>query len=303
MGSPHLEKIKQLIAKSLILQDHEREEWLLMAETMNDKQLSDLESILAQDKPASQPAAPVSRPPVVQPMPHLQNAPRPVMPTAQPGQRPPVAAAPAKPAMAQPLLVLNARRVAPPQGASVAPLAQAPSAAKPVMPFPVTPPPVQVPKPSVTPPRPTPGIHHPEPAVVHQVPASHADHSTKAVLDDLKTITLKKPELIGIETSVSISSVKTLSDASRINLKSMRQLGHDAIIQGLHQLLSNYSYHDVVFALEQSPVYQLFLLTGSKLLTTGNPVTLLPETSSESVLSQEEFTFLTELPWQLRKKS
>lgn len=270
MGSPHLEKIKQLIAKSLILQDHEREEWLMMAETMNDKQLSDLESILTQDKPTVVNSAAQNNPTVpTRPLPHLQNAPKP----ASVQQMPPGSHGVSKSVPAvQPLLVLNARKTVTPPAA---PLPQKPI---PVKPFPVAPP----------------------TQVQERFPT---DHTTKGLLDSLRTLTLKKPELAGMETSVSVSSIRSLSDASRVNLKVLRSLGRDALRTGLQQLMPQYSYHDVLFAFEQSPVYQLFLLTGNTLLQNSNPVTSLPESDSEAVLSQEEFTFLTELPWLLRKRS
>lgn len=292
MGSPHLEKIKLLIAKSLILQEHEREEWLLMAETMNDKQLSDLESILAQDKSAVVAVPPTQNFPQAQPRPlsHLQNAPKSVtLPPVMPAPQVPLS----KPSPQQPLLVLNARKTAPPPSA---PLPQKPL---PVKPFPVTPP-IQASEPARS--AVSPVSQQSAPAATPSL-KPQTDHSGKAVLDDLRTITLKKPELAGMETSVAISTIKSLSDASRVNLKVLRSLGREAVLSGLRQLLPSYSYHDVMFAVEQSPVYQLFLLTGNKLLQSGTPVTILPESDSESMLSQEEFGFLTELPWLLRKRS
>lgn len=72
-----IETLRQLIVVSTVLTESEKTEWLSLLELMNDKQLGELEEILAADKPA---APPVSSPPT--PPPATTPTPPPVPPVS-----------------------------------------------------------------------------------------------------------------------------------------------------------------------------------------------------------------------------
>jgi hypothetical protein len=78
MNFQQVEKLKGLIQKSPILTPAERDEWLLLLDLMNDKQLLELEKILTGAKPAP---SPVAAPPISQPL-VAKFPPRPAMAAA-----------------------------------------------------------------------------------------------------------------------------------------------------------------------------------------------------------------------------
>lgn len=102
MQAQQMEKLKQMIHSSTLLSDAEKAEWLDMIIVMNDKQASELQTILegpgpsgAASKPSAPPAAPATparpAPPVVatpaqtppMPLTHISNLPKFPLPTSR----------------------------------------------------------------------------------------------------------------------------------------------------------------------------------------------------------------------------
>ena len=68
-----LQTIRGKIQTSTLLSDHEKSDWLNLLELMNDKQLGELEEILAAEQPTISPAPPVV--PNLPPLSHIANIP------------------------------------------------------------------------------------------------------------------------------------------------------------------------------------------------------------------------------------
>lgn len=293
------DKLKRMITTSLMLSDQEKQEWLDMLIVMNDKQASELETILG---------SPQEGKPVVSAIPSKPTMPNPPTQT-MPLTRPPLSHISNLPAGMS-------------GGQTPRPIPEAPSSMpKPSPVLGTKPNLVQVPKYPL--PRPTfrkPTLKQwevklkqiveekelPKPAEEKALPqhAGVSGISTKklanAELDKVAPINPDKklspalsvpPKPVQKEELVKVVEVK---DVALLNLTTMRSMGVEKLVEALKQVVKNTNYYEVLFYLEKSPLYQRYLDTGREALSTA--VSTFPELKEgKPLLNKAEFEQFSDL--------
>jgi len=88
--------------------------------------------------------------------------------------------------------------------------------------------------------------------------------------------------------------LEALEDVASIKVEDLQQHATGTIVRQLRVLVSKFGYFDVVFNLENSPLFKTYINTGHKLLKDDATVEKLEKTSKE-VLSKEDFEHFTDL--------
>lgn len=309
------EKLLELIKSSSVLTSAEREQWLEILPLMNDKQGSELEGILNTPKPLSQQPQQQARPqpqnhfrppelhhitnlptglnfnprnlgqpsptPVKSPVPPLREIKK---DTPVPRQMP--AASSWKMSLQQ---KVTEKELPPPEPELDLPLPEAHTAPSPVSAtLPVTaahptqsvqnlfaPPAAPVPPPPRAPLTPAPHapLPPPPPPVVSSVVAEeHVDTSRAAV------------------------HVTTLADMSNMSISTFQLLGKEGLLDAIALLSRKHGYFPAILAIEESPLYKMYLESGKTLL---GPASAVPDSGDhilqKRVLSKQEFEAMNDI--------
>ena len=265
-----LSDIRAKIDASTILSPEEKGEWLGLLDLMNDKQLTELEEILASPQsttPAQQPARPTSK---IPPLTHLANIPAGV------GERPP-AVKPATPLPVAPPLPTTPPST--PPTAPQKPLAQpakppvtnqAPPPSRPTEPF--TPPSVL--KPSKVPPPPP------------VMPRKEQPARELKPLVPPKTVAL--PEEEAGDSNIPFI-IEHPEDLQNLSMRTLRKFDKQTIINVVKETIQAHGYYPILGIIEASPLYKSYLESGNLMLQ-----------NQAAPLTQAEFEFVADLLTHMR---
>lgn len=270
------ERLKRMINSSQMLTSKEKEEWLDLLIVMNDKQVSELEAILAtpaeQTAPAATPprtAAPAQAP--IQPTPAPQavppSAPNPPLshisnlPSSLPQRRYPLPKSPKPTGLTQwqnrLRHTLEEKELSGRKDEKALPARHEAKQAPVVYPSP---------KPSAP----------PQPAPVRPT------HSRPPAPQP------SQPEL-----RESVIKIVEPADIAKLNVTTMREMGEN-LVPTLKQMVANSNYFEVLFFLEKSPLYRAYLDTGH--LALDNPGAAFPATANGKILlAKAEFEEFSDL--------
>jgi hypothetical protein len=257
-NNQRLEDIRSRVKISTLLSDHEKSDWLNLLDLMNDKQLGELEEILAsepatatfaQQPAAAQPASGSKTPPLS----HLANIPSDVnmthsVPAIPIRQAPPAPSAFPAPQGAKVMPPLSVRPAAPappgvlPIQSKASPVSSPVSPSRPVMPTPTSKP-VQ--------------------------PQSDRP---------LATFVIQKVEYL-----------------QRLDVNTIRDYHWQSIFDVIKKAISENGYFVILQLIEASPLYASYIQAGAERLgaTSGSPSSI--ATKTQSSLTQAEFEFMTDL--------
>lgn len=108
-----------------------------------------------------------------------------------------------------------------------------------------------------------------------------------------------KPSLPNLEPLIPLSvTVESLEDASKLSVRLWQNESHESLQKALTTLIEHFGYHETIFSLEHSPLYEAYINTGLKILKdSGSFETLVANnTEIDSVyLSREDFEGFTDL--------
>ncbi len=253
-----IETIRKNVQNSSLLTDKEKGDWLNLLELMNDKQLGELEEILAAE-PAPSPAqqAPANINQKLPPLTHLANIPSDV----------------------------NARRVSEIKSPTVPPKPQqTPQVGQPLQnqKLPISPPaprmPIPPPRPPMRPPVIPTAVPAPSPAKIPPPAMPKLKYQPEPVQpppqpEPQVPYTIEKPE-----------------DLSLLSEDSLRIHPAQSILDTVHQAISEHGYFPVLQLIEASPLYAAYINAGHERLG-GQP----QSNSGQSLLTQAEFEFMTDL--------
>ncbi len=277
MSNPNrIETIKKNIQISTLLSDQEKSDWLSLLELMNDKQLGELEEILATEHKTSElpevkdnSAAGLLK--NMPPLSHIANVPMDVnmdrspMPPAPTPPQPPIAQQPisnftSKPApQPQPVPQPIPQRPVSVQAQPQPKPAPQPMPAAPSMP-PVAPiiNPLPKPRPVATPPvQPQVPQSEPQPAPQQQVPYA----------------------------------INQIEDLQRLNLESLRIHTFESISEAIRNAIAEHGYFAILQLIETSELYAGYLDAGRERLGMKSPSGL----PVKAGFTQGEFEFMTDL--------
>lgn len=277
-----IEKIRSNIQTSTLLSDHEKADWLNLLELMNDKQLGELEEILAAEvkKPTiQQPAATATVPsktapaqnsvnPVIPALKHIANMPASVQ--TQPQATPVVTAPQSAPQSApQPTTQLSAPQPKPQPAPKFNPLPRA------------------VPSPTIfkklePAPQPQPVTPVAQPASAPQPAASQSS-----------TPTQPQPEQPLAKIAYQITDPNELQ---QLTLQSLRKYTQESIMAVVKTCMAEFGYFGILQIIEASQLYASYVAYGQKRLN-GE------QTQAEGMqiaFTQEEFEFMTDLMRKMR---
>ncbi len=273
-----IEQIRKKIQSSSLLSDHEKADWLNLLELMNDKQLGELEEILANEKPAE--PAPASLPPVASPA--LAAALRPQMPD--------------KPAIA-PIGSGSSRPTAP---KPAAPKPAAPKPAATSAPFKPSPP-----KPAVAPPEPMPQpipqslpqLGHianvPAGIAVAMPPASTSDTGAAEPPIPKARLAASPPPDDRPKLAFQLSHPE---DLQSLSIETLRKYAHESIVAAVKTSISEHGYFPILELIESSPLYDSYIASGKSLLSAqSTSENNTARSNNPDRLTQEELEFMTDL--------
>lgn len=312
VNQSQLETVRELVRTSGNLTDSERQEWLSLLSFMNDKQLSELATVLQSESVEARPAKSSIPVKVVSaiaaPAPEL-DLPAPTLPRAVPAQLPIAAgsqpnansvsafidrnfaaALHRNPIPSAPVPSSTASSVVPPAKISnVSDIAQkieiknnipetaeviAPTISLPLRPqSPLVAPPITMQEPA---------IHALEPAIPPLPPVMQPSEDQGIV------------ELV----EEVVAPAKNLEDVRRLNVTTLRGRGVLGIEKELKGLCQKFGYFSVQFALEHSPLYQTYLAVGSRVLQQHQSfegVQAELSTSNRPYLTKPEFEEINDL--------
>ncbi len=271
-NAQRLETIRKNIKASTLLSDHEKSDWLNLLELMNDKQLGELEEILAAESPAiseqtaniqhSKPASSASPAAAQTPAPnqqlppltHIANIPTDVTIAPPP---------PLKPLTARPTPSPNLSNM--PRRSDLG-NAQAASPSKPRAPLPTSTN-VRVPAPSPAPRPAAPVTAQPKPR--------------------------PRPK------TEEIYSITDPEDLRHLSAEIIRTHSLQSVFDAIRTAIEENGYFAILQLVEASPLYISYMNTGKQRLgaqlTPGEDAAANPPADPESILTQEEFEFMTDL--------
>ncbi len=124
-----------------------------------------------------------------------------------------------------------------------------------------------------------------------------------------------RPEVPVTSTSISLdflpeasteevlSNIKNLEDTRKINVATFRSLGAEGVQEVLNKLCEKFGYFSLQFALEHSPLYQTYLIVGSKSLKgaqTFDQTKAELDSKGKSYLTKEEFEQVSDILQKLK---
>ncbi len=310
-----LDDIRNKIADSTLLEDHEKADWLNLLELMNDKQLGELEEILAKENLSNEPE-PIEKLPgnpeqsvVAENMPqlsHLANIPMGMI-KPRPKPTPPPAPSPKPQQQQQPTPAAVPATPQPPQSPQ-------PPRPKSTAPFDPTPPPpiiplaqnrrhaqVNAPAPLKTKPAaalptwtkeevtPTPPPA-PQPPQKNEIAAPKAQPLPKPASAPQSTaVPEPEPAPSKIVPNQSPYRAVTVDDLHQLTADSLRIHDWQSVIDEVKKFITEHGYFKVLQILETSPLYGSYLQAGKARFE-----------ESESDLTQEEFEFVADLLTHMR---
>ncbi len=295
MQLAQLEQLRRLISASPLLQDAERAHWLELLPLMNDKQLAELAAILqpqvnktaspARASSIQQVGLGVARPSLA----HLANLPtivRDMGPVREPVARPPEPRTTAEPPRKLPIDIIDITEKELPS-ARVVDSQHLLSGQKPSAPN--RPPPAPVPQRQQPPvPRPAP------PPIVRPSSAAKSDAVSRVPAPAIKLDreVLKEP-----------LEIKNMADLTRMDIETFHAAGPAALTAKLQDLVKRLGYFDIIFALEQSPLYADYVTTGQHLLeenATFDGRTAVGTRHGATLLSRPDFEAMADLLRQIQ---
>ncbi|GEM_PF-4148724 len=266
-----LEKLKESIERSSLLNTQEKAEWLSLLSVMNDKQLRELGVILASALPLKVPLMPSHGATLVesQKLSHIKNLPKPVSGgPLQNFQKPRMAEKQKQDFGLRLDRTLHEKELAAPEAEVTLPLpAQAHLSAQ-------TPP---VPKPPASkiglPLSGFPTHHGPLPVVTHQ-------------------------PLRAMDQAVVVGLPKNIADIAALDIRVFRSFDLLPLVEALRVIVRSIGYFDVLFALEQSPLYKTYLYMGNKILEENlaySQLEIMMQTDGKNYLTKPEFEKFTDI--------
>lgn len=298
-----IETIRKNIQNSTILSDHEKADWLNLLELMNDKQLGELEDILAAESAnpavaqaassqgtlAQSQAQPKADKPVPQ-LSHIANMPADVTlkrsaPVAAPVQqaapqpRPKPKPAPVAPPVPQPRPVPQPARVQP-TPAPVIPKSNPPKTN--FTPLPVRP----TPSPSL-------GDIAPKP-VIQRVPAP-APAAQPAPIPVPQPQFTQPAEPVPTQGQATLT-VQDFSELQNLNLQTLRNFNYQSISSVIKTAIAEHGYFPVLQLIESSDLYKGYIEAGKERLGVRSP----SGAEIRAGFTQEEFEYVADLLLNMR---
>lgn len=311
VNQSQLDAVQKLVQTSDHLSSQERDEWLSLLPFMNDKQLSELSTILQTPVPEkNQPVVPKVAPALPEAPSELDlpapsavgpTPPKPETVTPVTAQAPSVTKSQSSATSVSDFINRNfaeALHRTPP----AKPLATSPGAPEaPVMPAPISPPGVAVPfavkkEPSVG-------------EVVRPVQEAPVPVAARSVADEPAQSIFSSADAPGVEVSKDvplpetapeevIATPKNLEDVRRLNTATLRGRGALTIENELRVLCKKFGYFSILFALEHSPLYQTYTAVGARVLKDGQSFERAQESLAKSgrpYLTKPEFEEVNDL--------
>lgn len=108
-----------------------------------------------------------------------------------------------------------------------------------------------------------------------------------------------KPSLPDLEPLVPLSvTIESLDDASKLSVRLWQNESHASLQKALIVLIQRFGYHETIFSLERSPLYEAYIHTGLKILKDSSTFETLAATKTEMdvvYLSRDDFEGFTDL--------
>ncbi len=223
-----IEDIRNKIQASKLMADHEKSDWLNLLELMNDKQLGELEEILAVTENVSHSVNQV-----------VQN-----LQTSQPTQSKPVTPPQSIPALNHLANIptdLNMTHSVPPSVAKTMPAAVVPSPAK-----------VAIDKLS------------PKPASVPSRPASipNSQPTPAPASQPVQSAPPSQPS----QPSNKQMSIQTIAELQQVAPETLREFDLQSVVNAILGATQHYGYFRVLQILESSPLYKAYIDSGKAML-------------------------------------
>ncbi|HYV33968.1 MAG TPA: hypothetical protein VE973_03935, partial [Candidatus Limnocylindria bacterium] len=129
-----------------------------------------------------------------------------------------------------------------------------------------------------------------------------SDQTKQETLSSIKEHIEQTKTLVRTPKGLTTAIIETLPDLTRLTLRILDSEDFNSLLKKIKNLIAKYGYHEVVFNVEKSPLYQNYIKTGSELLSNDNSFEKMEnEPSLERHLSREQFEKLTDLLSQMQE--
>lgn len=284
-NAKRIETIRKNVQISSLLSDHEKSDWLNLLELMNDKQLGELEEILASDPNVAK--AMQSQPSQSQP-----TQPQRDVQVSRPAQTPQSEAVSASPSSRQPDFVQ--------QMPPLPHIANMPTDVTMTHSVPASTSVAQKPLPRTTP-SPNLSTFQPKQKVVRPVSGFSPQPVIEPTLVDEPLSSPEKsapiptaPQSHKSPTPHNSYTLQEIEQLQELSVETIREHTLQSIFDAIRQAIQTNGYFAVLQLIEASPLYASYINAGKQRLGVVVPKTS-DASPQESTLTQEEFEFMTDL--------